>query len=288
MRPTGLDLYDAAASAGAGTVIRRYSTSFGLASRLLSRRIRPRIADLYALVRVADEIVDGPAEQAGLDPLQRRVELDELERRTERALEAGFSGDLIVHAFAHTAREHGIGVDLTRPFFASMRTDLHRREFSPEQARDYVYGSAEVIGLMCLRVFEAGRRRTAEQERILADGARALGRAFQRVNFLRDWAADTGQLHRLYLPEASAGLDGPARDAVVASIREDLAEADAAIPLLDPGARPAVQAARDLFGELTDRLARTDPQRLRRDRIRVPAPRKAALLVRAAIRRSRA
>ena len=281
MRPTGLDLYDAAASAGAGTVIRRYSTSFGLASRLLSRRIRPRIADVYALVRVADEIVDGPAEQAGFDAAQRRSELDALEARTERALQIGFSGDL-------TAREHGIGVELTRPFFASMRTDLHRREFSPEQARDYVYGSAEVIGLMCLRIFEAGRPRTAQQERILADGARSLGRAFQRVNFLRDWAADTGQLHRVYLPEAAAGLDGPARDAVVASIRCDLAEADAAIPLLDPGARPAVQAARDLFGELTDRLARTDLQRLRRDRIRVPAPRKAALLLRAATRRSRA
>lgn len=287
MRLTGLDLYDAAASAGAGTVIRRYSTSFGLASRLLGRRVRPGIADLYALVRVADEIVDGPAEQAGLDAAMRRDELDALEQRTEAALRTGFSADLIVHAFARTARAHGIDQELTRPFFASMRTDLHRRDFTPEQAERYVYGSAEVIGLMCLHVFEAGRDRSGEERRVLVAGARALGRAFQRVNFLRDYAADTTGLHRNYLPEAAQGLDGPAKDAVVASIAADLDLADTAIPLLGRDCRPAVRAARDLFAELNRRLAAAEPEDLHRDRIRVPGPRKAALLARAATGRNR-
>ena len=278
--------YDATAQAAAELVIARYSTSFGAASRLLAEPVRARVRSIYALVRVADEIVDAPRPDVATD--EQRAVLDHLEREVSVAIDRGLSSDLVVHAFARTARACGIGMDLVEPFFASMRTDLHRREFSPEQARDYVYGSAEVIGLMCLRIFEAGRTRTAQQERILTAGARSLGRAFQRVNFLRDWAADTGQLHRLYLPEASAGLDAAAKDAVVASIRRDLALADAAIPLLGSGSRPAVRAARDLFAELNARLDDADPRQLHRDRIRVPGPRKAALLLRAATGRNRA
>src|SRR5690606_4173191 len=121
-----------------------------LASRLLPRDVRERIADVYALVRVADEIVDGPAAEAGIDPVSRRAMLDDLERETLTALDRGFSANLVVHAFAVTARETGIDAGLVRPFFASMRMDADGvAVYDREAFARYVHGSAEVVGSMC-------------------------------------------------------------------------------------------------------------------------------------------
>ena len=150
---TGLDLYDRTAQDAAAAVIAAYSTSFGLACRLLGPRVRPHVRNVYALVRVADEIVDGPAAAAGLDADTERRVLDDLEAETLAAIERGFSANLVVHAFARTARECGIGEDLVRPFFASMRTDLTTADHDAASHDAYVYGSAEVVGLMCLQVF---------------------------------------------------------------------------------------------------------------------------------------
>jgi phytoene/squalene synthetase len=281
MNSTDLSLYTQTANASACVVIRRYSTSFGWASRLLPASMRDHIARVYALVRIADELVDGPAEAAGVDRETRGALLDDLESETERALRLGFSTNLIVHAFAATARTHGIGIELCEPFFTSMRRDLDTTTFDAAQLDEYIYGSAEVVGLMCLAVFEAGTVRDSGERERLEDGARRLGAAFQKVNFLRDFADDHDDLGRTYLPGTAWTLTEESKAETVASIRDDLRGADAAIPLLAAPCRPAVWAARTMFGELTDRLESTPASALMTTRVRVPDTVKARILARA-------
>jgi phytoene/squalene synthetase len=279
-----LGLYDATAAAASSVVISRYSTSFGLASRLLRKEHRDHIQNVYALVRVADEIVDGPATEAGLSAELARVVLDELEQDTERAMRVGFSVNPVVHAFARTARETGFGPELTRPFFASMRADLDRTEHDQASFEAYVYGSAEVVGLMCLRAFLAPRTGTASagrptfDEAELVAGARALGSAFQKVNFLRDLRADFLDLGRSYFPGVDLRtFDEATKTRLCDDIESDLAAAARAIPLLPPDARHAVALAHALFRELNTRIRATPAERLVTTRIRVPNPVKARL-----------
>ena len=273
---TGLALYSRTADDAAAAVIRRYSTSFGLAARLLGPRPRPHVRNVYALVRVADEIVDGPARDAGLTAAQERSALDGLEAAVMDAISTGFSANLVVHAFARTARECGIGADLIAPFCASMRTDLDTSAHDGASHDAYVYGSAEVVGLMCLRVFvNAGMSAPAEPSADLVDGARRLGAAFQDVNFLRDLADDAGRLGRDYL---SGAADDDRRTTVLDRIDADLAAAAAVIPVLPPDCRAAVTAAHDLFAELSRRLRHAPADA---PRVRVPDPVKAALAARA-------
>ncbi|MBN9325489.1 MAG: squalene/phytoene synthase family protein [Cellulomonas sp.] len=280
-RQTGLALYDGTARVAAAPVIRRYSTSFRLATSLFPRRCRAVIASIYALVRIADEIVDGTAAEAGLDRAARAAVLDELERETERAVATGFSANLVVHAFAAVAREAAIEPALTRAFFASMRRDLDDVAFDEAEYRTYVHGSAEVVGLMCLRVFLAGRPVAPEVAARLDEGAARLGAAFQKVNFLRDVAHDRGQLGRSYLPGVSAsGLTDEEKTAVVDDIRADLRAARAAVRHLPGDCRRPVLVATALFGELLRRLERTPASRLASTRVSVPAPVKLALAVR--------
>jgi phytoene synthase len=270
-----LALYDRAARDAADTVISRYSTSFALACRLLGPRPRPHVRSVYALVRVADEVVDGPAAAAGLSPGETQSVLDDLERETLAAVDRGFSANLIVHSFARTARECGIGGSLITPFFASMRTDLTVRQHDDDSHDAYVYGSAEVVGLMCLQVFvNAGRVRRSEPAPALAEGARRLGAAFQDVNFLRDVEHDTRALGRDYLRLAPGGFS---RDEVLNRIDRDLAAAASVIPDLPRDCRRAVTAAHDLFAELSKRLRAGGAG----GRVRVPDPVKARLTARA-------
>ncbi len=274
--PTGLALYDRTAQDAADAVISAYSTSFGLATRLLGRRPRPHVRNIYALVRIADEIVDGPAAAAGLDPAAERAVLDDLEVETYAAIERGFSSNLVVHAFARTARECGIGQAQIGPFFASMRTDLSTARHDAASHDDYVYGSAEVVGLMCLQVFvNAGAPHPVDPDPDLVDGARRLGAAFQDVNFLRDLHHDEDALGRDYLGLASGAST---RTEVLDRIDADLAAAAAVIPRLPADCRRAVTAAHDLFAALSTRL-RTDSSPARR--VRVPDSVKAALAARA-------
>lgn len=273
------------AERAANQVIDAYSTSFGLATRLLGRRHRQHVRNIYALVRVADELVDGVTAEAGLTPDQQHEALERMITETHRAIEVGCSSDLVIHAFAHTARASGIDESLTEPFFASMRTDLVRHPPIPtDVARydagahdDYVYGSAEVVGLMCLRVFLRDESVDAAKAEVLERGARMLGAAFQNVNFLRDLQDDTVRLHRSYLGTAERLTDDD-RVAWVRTIRTQLADAAAAIPLLPKNARAAVRSAHALFTELTDRIARTSVEELYRERVRVPDPEKARLI----------
>lgn len=281
---TGLALYTRTARASSARVIRAYSTSFGLASRLLPTGMRGRIADVYALVRVADEIVDGPASEAGIDLAARRQVLDALEAETLTAMRTGFSANLVVHAFAVTAREVGITPALVVPFFSSMRTDLEPpAQFDDAAYRRYIHGSAEVVGLMCLRVFVQGAPSDARAE----EGARRLGAAFQKVNFLRDLADDCDRLGRSYLPGVDPDHFTDAdKDAVVAEIAADLEAARLAIDHLPGGARRATAAAAGLFSALNDRLAAADATQVRSRRISVSTAVKARILLRSALSRS--
>ena len=286
-----LELYDDVAQRAASLVIRRYSTSFGMASRLLGARVRPHVETIYALVRVADEIVDGGATEAGIDREGAGRLLDALEAQTARALEEGYASDLVVHAFARTARFGGFGADLTAPFFASMRADLHETAHDAESLARYIYGSAEVVGLMCLRVFLAddlahgGPARGAQQVAELEAGARALGAAFQKVNFLRDLHADAEVLGRSYFPGvnvAAFGEDDKVR--LLDDIDADLATAARAIPRLPSNSRRAVALAHGLFAELSRRLRATPAPRLLAARVRVPDPVKLRIAATAALR----
>lgn len=275
MTLTGIALYDRTAREAASVVIAGYSTSFGLACRLLGPRVRDHVRSVYALVRVADEVVDGPAAAAGLPPAVTRTVLDEFEAETYAAIERGFSANLVVHAFARTARECGIGRAHLEPFFRAMRTDLDTSSHDDSSHDEYVYGSAEVVGLMCLQVFvNAGSPSPVAPDAVLIDGARRLGRAFQDVNFLRDLRDDADVLGRDYLG-LGAGLH--TRDLVLDRIEADLDAAARVIPLLPEDSRRAVTAAHDLFLELAVRL------RHPRDgaRVRVPDAVKARIAGRA-------
>ncbi|HOB57614.1 MAG TPA: phytoene/squalene synthase family protein [Rhodoglobus sp.] len=271
-----LALYDRVAEETASIVIRRYSTSFGLASRLLGPGVRQHVENIYALVRVADEIVDGGAEEAGVDAIGAGRALNELERETENAMDTGFSSNLVVHAFALTARETSFGAELTAPFFESMRMDLSAKQHDQASFERYVYGSAEVVGLMCLRAFVLGEN-VADLPR-LETGARALGAAFQKVNFLRDLAADFETLGRSYFPDVNVEtFTEEEKVRLLDDIDADLAVSAAVLPDLPASSRRAVALAQSLFAELSRRLRKTPTDQLVRSRVRVPNPVKVRL-----------
>jgi phytoene/squalene synthetase len=282
--PTGLALYLRAAERSSSEVIRTYSTSFGLASKLLSAPIRRHVENIYALVRVADEIVDGSAAQAkaeggAADPARA---LDDLEREVYRAISDRFSANLVVHAFAHTANATGFDREIIRPFFDSMRMDLWKNKHDQRSFEKYVYGSAEVVGLMCLQAFVLGRDFSNEAKAQMTKGARALGSAFQKVNFLRDLSADARGLGRSYFPGVSPESFTEAdKVRIVDDIRGELAISASSIRLLPKTARRAVVAAHLLFEALNERIGKTSAQNLISTRISVPTMTKAVILIKA-------
>jgi phytoene synthase len=273
-----IELYTRVSERAASVVIHEYSTSFGLASRLLTEPVRTQVANIYALVRIADEVVDGATDDAGLGRAEAARALGELEQQTHHALEFGYSTNPIVHAFATTARATGVGAELTRPFFASMRSDLDQTVYDAEGFERYVYGSAEVIGLMCLHSFLVGHRRTAVEREQLAAGARALGAAFQKINFLRDLADDYQRLGRSYFPDVQvATFSEAAKFYILEDIAEDLSASRAALPLLPQSSRRAVALAHSLFAELADRLYATPAEFILNARVSVPTATKIRL-----------
>ena len=284
---TRSQLYDRVAEETASIVIRRYSTSFGLASKLLDTSVRQHVENIYALVRVADEIVDGAAEESGVDALGAARALNELERETELAMEIGFSSNLVVHAFALSARESGFGAELTAPFFESMRVDLTAKEHDQESFDRYVYGSAEVVGLMCLCSFLIGTEVSPELNARLVAGARALGAAFQKVNFLRDLSADFDTLGRSYFPGVSVeSFTEDDKNRLLDDIYHDLRGPAVTVAQLPAGSRRAVALAHGLFAELSVRLRATPADTLRTTRIRVPNPVKLRIATGAALGRN--
>lgn len=284
--PTGLALYSMAAQRAAREVIYSYSTSFGLATRLLGKKYQSHVENIYALVRVADEIVDGSAAEAkelapGVIPEKL---LSEFEEETYRAMELGYSTNLVIHAFAQTARYAGIGKDIVEPFFFSMRQDLTETVHDQASFEKYVYGSAEVVGLMCLAVFMAEGSYTAEEREKLVRGARALGSAFQKVNFLRDLAADFKRLGRSYFPGVRVdSFNEETKMQLVKDIDADLAVSSDSLGLLPTSARRAVTAAQLLFESLNRQIEKTPASELIDRRISVSSSKKLLVLIRSMI-----
>ncbi len=265
-------LYDTVSEGAAAEVIRSYSSSFGLASRLLAEPVRTQVRNIYALVRVADEVVDNP--DPGLAPLARARMLDGLQDDLRHAMLSGYSANLVVHAFARTARSVGIDAAIVDPFFDSMRMDLETTVHTPQSFERYVHGSAEVVGLMCLRAFvaapDASPARSSTYD-ALAPGAQRLGAAFQKLNFIRDLADDHDLLRRDYFPGLTIDRFCDAdRDRILDDIDADLDAAAAVVPRLPASSRRAVRAAHATFAELGARLRRTPAAEIRRTRVRVP------------------
>jgi 15-cis-phytoene synthase len=277
--------YDRVAQAAAATVIRDYSSSFGLASHLLSRPVRQHVRNVYAFVRLADEVVDGP--QARQTPERAAALLDRLEQDTAEALREGYSTNLVVHAFALSSRVCSIDQQLVAPFFASMRADLTVTHHDEASFARYVYGSSEVVGLMCLRVFLAeGSAAPGATEAQLVDGARRLGAAFQTLNFLRDLAADHEHLGRSYFPGVDpAHLTEADKHQILDDADANLAAAVRVISLLPVGSRRAVAVAAAVFAELSRRLRHTPAEEILVRRIRVPAAVKARIALTTSLRR---
>ncbi|MCQ9369999.1 squalene/phytoene synthase family protein [Corynebacterium sp. 35RC1] len=279
--------YDRTAQRAAAQVIAGYSTSFSAATRLLAAPVRQDIRNLYAMVRIADEIVDGTASQAhnaqarstqahNAQAQASHTPSELLERYRKEVLDAPkhrFHTDPILHAYALTARRCDFQVHEVEAFFSAMHTDLTPRSFTAEDLSRYIYGSAEVIGLMCLKIFLRGHSVTPAQREVLERGARSLGAGFQKVNFLRDASFDQQQLGRHYIADAASHRE------LATQAREDLAYAKAAITLLPAQARYGVAAATELYEHLLEMVEQ--PQEVRR---RVPGAAKAFIVARAVAR----
>ena len=257
-----MELYTKTAYKLSRQLTTNYSTSFSTSSRLFARSIRPHIFAIYGLVRIADEIVDtyrGPDAGAQLDKLQNEL---------KAGLNSGFSTNPIVHAFINTAKKYHINSDLIEPFFSSMRSDLANQAMTPAEYEKYIHGSAEVVGLMCLKVFTADTNQYDQLE----PGAKSLGAAYQKINFLRDMRADFHELGRVYFPGVDyTAFDEAAKSKIVADIKSDLRRAQPAVMQLPSSSRRAVLTSLRYYSALLKRLEKSSASTIKSRRIRVSA-----------------
>ena len=267
-----MELYTNTAYDAARLFTKAYSTSFGLSIRLFETSLRPYVYALYGLVRVADEIVDS---YRGADADQQ---LAALEQETAAALKIGYSTNPIAHAFAVTARQFAIGHDLIEPFFASMRMDTKKTtHYTQKQYETYIYGSAEVIGLMLLKLCTDDVTYAA-----LAEPARRLGAGYQKVNFLRDIAADHS-IGRWYFPDYKyETFDEAAKEAIVLDIARDFKAAKRALAKLPRQTRQAIRLSFRYYSELLKKIEATPAETLRQHRVRVPDAQKLWLFAKTA------
>lgn len=272
-----MDTYIKASYATSKLLTQTYSTSFGLSIRLFKPSLRPHIYAIYGFARIADEIVDsytGPG---------RREILDDLEAQTKVALKTGYSTNPVVQAFITTARQFNITTDLIAPFFKSMRMDITSQKFDQKLYESYIYGSAEVIGLMCLKVFVADE---AAYEKLEA-GAKRLGAAYQKINFLRDIASDAHKLNRWYFPISSfESFNEAAKKTIVTDIKKDFTAAKKAIVQLPSSSRPAVLLSYQYYSQLLKQIEHTPASLLLKKRIRVGDIQKTALFIHSLVRKS--
>lgn len=265
-----MDLYTKTSYELSRTLTLRYSTSFGKSSQLFSPEIRRHIFAIYGLVRIADEIVDT---YQGTNSTQL---LDSLEDTVYEAIKTGYDVNPIVHAFADTFRKFTIDTSLIKAFFESMRTDLTKTSYTQSQYDTYIYGSAEVIGLMCLKVFVDGDQ--AEYEH-LKPGAQLLGAVYQKVNFLRDIASDYNERGRVYFPGIDfASFSQADKQAIERDIAADFQAARGAIAQLPKSARKAVRLSFEYYSELLKSIEKASVETLKTNRISVPNTKK--LLIR--------
>lgn len=242
-----IDVYTQSAQLTSRAITQSFSTSFSSAIRLFGKPIQQDIHNIYALVRVADEVVDT---YKGADALKI---LNDLEHEVYATLQRNFSANIVVHAFCRTAQSYNIDEQLIEPFFASMRMDISKKRFNASEYKRYIYGSAEVVGLMCLKVFV--KANSSEYEN-LKEGAMALGAAFQKVNFLRDIKDDYETRGRYYFPIGSfEKFSDTEKEEVIRDIQRDFKAAQVAIKMMPKAARSATQLAYEYYSKLLEQLA---------------------------------
>ena len=252
-------------------VTKSYSTSFSLAVKMLAPSIREDIYNIYGFVRFADEIVDS------FHGYQKEQLIQDFETDYYKALESDISLNPILNAFQITVKKNNISDDLVQAFLKSMKMDLVKSEYNTKaEYDDYIYGSANVVGLMCLTVFVQGNQ---EKSDALKDEAMRLGSAFQKVNFLRDLKDDNLVLNRNYFPGVDLrSFDDEAKKAIIAEIDEDFKAAREGIKKLPLEAKFGVFTAYVYYKKLLNKLERTPSHKIGTSRIRVSNYSKAGLL----------
>ena len=270
-------LFDSVSARCSKLVTNRYSTSFSLATKMLAGSIRQDIYNIYGFVRFADEIVDSFHEY------DKKDLLDRFEDDLEYALTNQISLNPILNAFQETYHRYAIPHHLVASFLKSMRMDLSKKVYKTEEEyREYIYGSADVVGLMCLCVFVKGDR---EKYEMLKESAMALGSAFQKVNFLRDLKADYDGLERTYFPNTNLlELDEVSKAQIVAEIEADFRKGYEGILRLPSESKFGVYMAYRYYNKLLNKLRRLPSMEIKNSRVRVPNYQKVGLLARSYVR----
>ena len=265
-----LELYNKVSLENSKQLTKAYSTSFSIAIRLLAPEIRAGIYGIYGFVRLADEIVDT------FHSYDKQQLLDEFEHEVNKALENRISLNPVLQSFQLTFYQYQIGRDLVDAFLKSMRQDLHKSTYNREEYLSYIYGSADVVGLMCLKIFVEGNQAAYER---LKDAAMSLGSAFQKVNFLRDIRSDYENLARTYFPGVDLGnFTSGDKEMIISEIKNDFRSAFTGIKALPKKAQLGVYTAYVYYYALLKKLEHTPPSEIMHHRIRIPNYRKAFLV----------
>ncbi len=257
-------------------VTKSYSTSFSLGIRMFDRKLHAPIYGIYGFVRYADEIVDT------FHGYDKKKLLDNFKKDTFQAIEDKISLNPILHSFQIVVNKYNIEHDLITAFLHSMEMDLYFNEYNQTYYEEYIYGSAEVVGLMCLRVFCEGNEEAYQR---LKPAARSLGAAFQKVNFLRDMKSDYFERGRTYFPNVDfKRFDYQAKKEIEADIQRDFDHAYIGILQLPKSARLGVYLAYIYYLKLFRKIQETAPTKVMNERIRVPDTKKFTLLVKSYVK----
>ena len=269
-------LFDDVSISCSKLVTKTYSTSFSLAVKMLGPSIRNAIYGIYGFVRFADEIVDSFHE------FDRDKLINDFEADYYKAYADGISLNPILNTFQMTVKRYNINDELIQAFLKSMKLDLHKTNYTKEEYKEYIYGSADVVGLMCLKVFVNGNENRYNE---LKDSAMCLGSAFQKVNFLRDLKDDMERLNRTYFPDVNmVELNIESKARIIKEIDEDFKKAYKGIMNLPPEAKFGVYTAYRYYKCLLNKLSRTPSNEIMNTRIRVSNPHKVSLLARSYVK----
>jgi phytoene/squalene synthetase len=269
-----MDLFSEVAFKTSKIVTKTYSTSFSLAVSMLGKEMQNAINSIYGFVRFADEIVDTFHQN------NKKHLLEKFEDDLKDALNEGLSLNPILHSFALTIKKYDIDKDLIDAFLSSMKADLNKQNYNTQnELNEYIYGSADVVGLMCLKVFVNGDQ---NQFNNLKVPAIKLGSAFQKVNFLRDLKADTEGLNRTYFHQLNSGhFNESAKHEIIANIELDFKEAKKGIEKLPGKSKLAVYIAFSYYNNLLKKLKKTPAEKIVSARIRISDSKKVLILIKA-------
>ena len=271
-----LQLYNEVTGLSSKTTTLLYSSSFSSAIKLLHTDLRQPIYDIYGFVRFADEIVDT------FHGFDKATLFEQFKKDTYLALEQGISLNPILHRFQLTYSKYKIDPALLEAFLVSMEMDLKKQQYDVATYQTYIYGSAEVVGLMCLHIFCEGD--VAQFEK-LKPSAKHLGAAFQKVNFLRDIKADFEGLDRMYFPNCDfSNFTQADKELIEADIQADFEEALQGIKMLPLKARFGVYVAFKYYYSLFKKIKKTQPDAILKTRIRIPTPGKLFIVAKATLR----